>query len=77
VRVGVRSLHQTTTPTFPRCPIVTGTVHYNGQIPTDPTTVLLAVLATLTITRILPAEQIGATAALYPLVHHLLAFERR
>lgn len=56
---------------------MTGTTTQNGQIPTDPTTVLLAVLATLTLTRILPAEQIGAAAALYPLVHGLIAFERR
>jgi hypothetical protein len=56
---------------------MSGSTTHNGQIPTDPTTVLLAVLATLTITQVLPAEQIGAAAALYPLVHRLLAFERR
>jgi hypothetical protein len=56
---------------------MTGSTTHNDQNPTDPTTILFALAATLTITQVLPAEQIGAAAALYPLVHRLLAFERR
>jgi hypothetical protein len=56
---------------------MTSSTTQNGQIPTDPTTILLALLVSLCIAGVLPAEQIGAAAALYPLVHRLLAVERR
>jgi hypothetical protein len=55
---------------------VTQTSPHNGQIPIDPTT-LIALLITFCITKALPPEQIGAAAALYPLIHRLLAVERR
>lgn len=55
---------------------MTDSTTHNGQIPIDPTT-LIALLITLCITKALPPDQIGAAAALYPLIHQLLAVERR
>jgi hypothetical protein len=52
---------------------VTESATHNGQIPPDPTTLLI----TFCITKLVPADQIGAALMLYPFVHRLLAVERR
>jgi hypothetical protein len=49
---------------------------HNGQIPIDPTT-FLALLISFCITKALPADQIGTAVLIYPLIHRLLAVERR
>jgi hypothetical protein len=49
---------------------------HNGQIPSDPTT-LTALLITFCITKLVPADQIGAALMLYPFIYRLLAVERR
>lgn len=48
----------------------------NGLNPSDPT-VLLALFITWCITKLVPADQIGAAVILYPFVHQALRLQRR
>lgn len=50
---------------------------YNGQIPTDPITVLLLLLACIGLATALPADQMESTLGLAQIVLGVLALQRK
>ena len=69
----MRSLHHHATPTFPEGPAMTDSRTHNGQIPTDPNTVLLAALAIIAAAGQLTSEQSAALESAGNLAELVLA----